>query len=89
MTELKTIHEIRLGNVRKLIKESGLSRTEFAEKIEMSYNLFSQYVGKNPTKNIGDDTADKIEKAFNKPKGYLDQSDSDAINSLKEEITNE
>ena len=86
MTELKTIHEIRLGNVRKLIKESGLSRTEFAEKIEMSYNLFSQYVGKNPTKNIGDDTADKIEKAFNKPKGYLDQSDSDAINSLKEEI---
>ena len=86
MTELKTIHEIRLGNVRKLIKESGLSRTEFAEKIEMSYNLFSQYVGKNPTKNIGDDTADKIEKAFNKPKGYLDQSDSNAINSLKEEI---
>lgn len=54
----------------------------------MSYNLFSQYVGKNPTKNIGDDTADKIEKAFNKPKGYLDQSDSDAINSLKEEIIN-
>lgn len=86
MTELKTIHEIRLGNVRKLIKESGLSRTEFAEKIEMSYNLFSQYIGKNPTKNIGDDTADKIEKAFNKPKGYLDQSDSDAISSLKEEI---
>ena len=77
MTELKTIHEIRLGNVRKLIKESGLSRTEFAEKIEMSYNLFSQYIGKNPTKNIGDDTADKIEKAFNKPKGYLDQSDSE------------
>lgn len=79
MTELKTIHEIRLSNVRKLMKESGLNRTEFAEKIEMSYNLLSQYIGKNPTKNIGDDTADKIEKAFRKPKGYLDQSDNDEI----------
>lgn len=76
MAELKTIHEIRLGNTKKLMKDSGLSRTEFAERIDMSYNLFSQYIGKNPTKNIGDDTAEKIEKAFNKPKGYLDQSDS-------------
>ncbi len=36
MAELKTIHEIRLGNTKKLMKESGLSRTEFAEKIDMS-----------------------------------------------------
>lgn len=79
MTELKTIHEIRLGNSRKLMKDSGLNRTEFAEKIDMSYNLLSQYVGKNPTKNIGDDTAEKIEKAFNKPKGFLDQSDSESL----------
>lgn len=82
MAELKTIHEIRLSNTRKLMKESGLNRTEFAEKIDMSYNLLSQYVGKNPTKNIGDDTAEKIEKAFNKPKGYLDQSDSESILNL-------
>lgn len=82
MAELKTIHEIRLSNTRKLMKESGLNRTEFAEKIDMSYNLLSQYVGKNPTKNIGDDTAEKIEKAFNKPKGYLDQSDSESIQNL-------
>ena len=82
MAELKTIHEIRLGNTRKLMSESGLNRTEFAEKIDMSYNLFSQYIGKNPTKNIGDDTADKIEKAFKKPKGYLDQSDNESLLSL-------
>ena len=81
MSELKTIHEIRLSNARKLMKELGLSRTEFAEKIEMSYNLLSQYIGKNPTKNIGDDTAEKIEKYFKKPKGYLDQSDS-ALNGF-------
>lgn len=74
MSELKTIHEIRLANTRKLMKESGLSRSEFADKIEMAYGLLSQYIGKNPTKNIGDETALKIEEAFNKPRGYLDQS---------------
>ena len=56
------------------MEDSGLNRTEFAEKIHMSYSLLSQYIGKNPTKNIGDETAEKIEQAFNKPKGFLDQS---------------
>lgn len=84
MAELKTIHEIRLSNTKKLMDELGLKRNEFAEKIEMSYNLLSQYIGKNPTKNIGDDTAEKIEKAFGKPKGYLDQSD--LTDSPKSEI---
>ncbi len=74
MTELMQIHEIRLMNARALMKESGLSRTDLAEKIGMSYNLLSQYVGKNPTKNIGDETAVKIENAFGKPRGYLDQN---------------
>ncbi|MDM1760667.1 XRE family transcriptional regulator [Acinetobacter sp. 251-1] len=85
MTELQTIHEIRLSNTKRLIKELGLTRTEFAEKIDMSYNLVSQYIGKNPTKNIGDDTAEKIEKAFHKPKGFLDQS---GIATPKQENTN-
>jgi len=72
MADLMQIHEIRLMNTRDLIEESGLSRTGFAEKIGMSYNLLSQYIGKNPKKRIGDETAEKIETAFNKPKGYLD-----------------
>lgn len=73
MSNLMQIHEIRLVNARNLLKESGLSRTDFAEKVGISYNLISQYIGKNPTKNIGDETAFKIEVAFNKPKGFLDQ----------------
>lgn len=80
MAELQTIHEIRLSNTRKLMKDLGISRSEFAEKIEMSYNLLSQYIGKNPTKNIGDETAEKIEQAFGKPKGFLDQSIAPPIN---------
>jgi transcriptional regulator with XRE-family HTH domain len=74
MTGLMQIHEIRLMNARNLLKESGLSRADFAEKTGISYNLISQYIGKNPTKNIGDETAIKIEEAFGKPKGYLDQA---------------
>lgn len=74
MAKFKTIHEIRFMNAKRLMEESGLKRKEFAEKIDMSYSLLSQYLGKNPTKNIGDDTAMKIEDAFNKPRGYLDQS---------------
>lgn len=81
MIDLLTIHEIRLKNTRKLMKDSGLSRQEFADKIEMSYNLLSQYIGKNPTKNIGDDTVEKIENAFDKPKGFLDQSDTSEIDA--------
>lgn len=85
MNDLMQIHEIRLMNVRSLLEESKLSRSEFAEKIEMSYNLLSQYIGKNPTKKIGDETAIKIETAFNKPKGFLDQAQqTDTLNSKKQ-----
>ncbi|WP_151749073.1 helix-turn-helix domain-containing protein, partial [Acinetobacter oleivorans] len=83
MAELKTIHEIRFLNAKRLMEESGLKRKEFAEKIDMSYSLLSQYLGKNPTKNIGDDTAIKIEDAFGKPRGYLDQSDLSSLTTQK------
>ena len=83
MSDLLKIHEIRLLNARKIMKDSGLDRTQFAEKIGMSYNLLSQYIGKNPKKNIGDDTAEKIENAFNKPKGFLDQANQ--FNSIKDQ----
>lgn len=76
MTDLMQIHGIRLKNARDLMNESGLSRTDFAEKVGLSYNLISQYIGKNPTKNIGDETANKIEEAFGKPKGFLDQANA-------------
>lgn len=73
MNDFLNIHEIRLRNTRDLMKAEGLSRADFAEKIGLSYNLLSQYIGKTPTKNIGDETSEKIEQAFKKPKGYLDQ----------------
>lgn len=93
MKDFLKIHEIRLINAKKLLVESGLKRNELSEKIGMSYNLLSQYIGKNPTKNIGDETAAKIEAAFNKPSGFLDQVPTQEISkpldnniNLKEKI---
>ena len=64
MNDFLNIHEIRLRNTRDLMKAEGLSRADFAEKIGLSYNLLSQYIGKTPTKNIGDETSEKIEQAL-------------------------
>ena len=89
MSDLLKIHEIRLLNARKIMKDSGLDRTQFAEKIGMSYNLLSQYIGKNPKKNIGDDTAEKIENAFNKRSThsfFKSETESDCIIFLQEPI---
>jgi len=74
MSGLLKNHEIRLLNTQRLLDENNISRSKLAEKTGISYNLLSQYIGKNPTKKIGDDTAAKIEMAFNKPSGYLDQT---------------
>lgn len=86
MSDLLKIHEIRLLNTRKIMKDSGLDRAHFAEKVGLSYNLLSQYIGKNPTKKIGDDTAEKIETAFNKPSGFLDQIVNSHSTSLDNNI---
>ena len=50
MSGLMQIHEIRLKNARDLMKESGLSRTDFAEKVGLSYNLVSQTSGRTRPK---------------------------------------
>lgn len=68
---LKDIYTIRREKVRNLIKESGLSRADFAEKVGVSYILLNQYIGKNPTKNIGDDVAGRIETNLNLPQNWL------------------
>lgn len=69
---LKGIDAIRRENVLKLMKDNGLNRNGLADKTGISYSLLGHYIGKNPTKKIGDEIAAKIEKAFNKPSHWLD-----------------
>lgn len=83
---LKGIDEIRLQNTRALMSENNLTRTQLSEKTGISYVLLGHYIGKNPNKKIGDETAEKIEKAFNKPKHWLDNDHYgiSTINAIKE-----
>lgn len=67
--------EIRLRRVRELVAaEGGLAR--FAERLGISNSQVSQFAGKNPTRNIGNAVAAKIEAAYGKPSGWLDIDDS-------------
>lgn len=49
----------------------GFSR--FAEKVGVSESQVSELLGKNPIRNIGVKTARRIEEAFEKPLGWIDQ----------------
>jgi hypothetical protein len=55
----------------------------------MSYQLLQNYIGKTPTKRIGEKTARKVEAAFTLPHGWMDQlqegRDSDRTLDLIEE----
>jgi plasmid maintenance system antidote protein VapI len=66
---MKTVNEIRLSNARALSKSGP---AEFARTIESTTQQVNQFMGPNPTRNIGNAIARRIEKAFDKPTGWLD-----------------
>lgn len=65
------IWEIRLINMRKLAEREG-SVAALARKLDMSYPLLNNYVGKNPTKRLGDVPINRATDAFGLPRGWLD-----------------
>ncbi len=81
---MKTIQEIRRDNARKLRDGAG-GNSSFAALMDREATQISRIIGKNPTKNIGDDLARHMEKCFSLPTGWLDQEhDSSSINTRKE-----
>ena len=66
-----TSSDIRLANLRELIKKAG-GPAEAARKLDMDDSQLSQIGGKHPSRNIGTSLARRIEKAFRKPEGWLD-----------------
>jgi|APCry1669188910_1035180.scaffolds.fasta_scaffold01553_11 hypothetical protein len=65
------ITEIRRKNARYLSTTVG-GINAFSEKTGKSQSQISSLIGKSPIKNIGNKIACEIEKAFHKPKGWLD-----------------
>lgn len=68
------INEIRLENARSLAKklDPEYPIKALATKLDKATSLISNYIGKNPTKRIGNQVARDIELAFDLPRGWMD-----------------
>ncbi|WP_417329196.1 S24 family peptidase [Halomonas cupida] len=68
---MKDISQIRLDNARALADQVG-GTGEFASRIDREPTQASRFMGRNPTKGIGNRMARHIEDCFGKPRGWLD-----------------
>ncbi|TCW00425.1 LexA family protein [Biostraticola tofi] len=71
--------EIRKMNLENLINEyqaKGLNKAQFAEACGTSASTLSQVIGNNPTRNVGDKMARKIELMLNLGSGWMDKAHS-------------
>jgi hypothetical protein len=66
---MKTCTEIRRENAQALAKEGP---AEFARRVGMTGQQANQIIGPNPTRGIGDNMARKIEEAYGRDVGWLD-----------------
>ena len=75
---MKRKEKTRLKNAQSLIteQESG-NKAEFAKKIETDPSYIYQIFSEVTSKNIGDDLARRIERAYNKPDGWMDNNHED------------
>lgn len=82
--KFSSIEVIRRENVKNLMQQNKTTRIELSEGARINYALLGHYIGKNPTKAIGDGTAIKIEKYFSKPHNWLDHEHNrnNVLNSM-------
>lgn len=66
---MRTVKDIRRDNARSLATDGP---AEFARAIESTTQQVNQTIGPNPTRNIGDLLARRIEAAYGKTIGWLD-----------------
>ena len=68
---MNEISDIRLHNARTLAREFE-TLAAFANAIDRSPTQVSRFMGRSPSKKIGDTMARHIEKSLRKPRGWLD-----------------
>jgi SOS-response transcriptional repressor LexA len=78
------IYEIRLENARRL--QADMKQSDFAEKIRRAQTQVSRFMGKNPTKRIGDDMARHIEECFGLATTWLDMQHYTVQHAVAEPI---
>lgn len=67
-----TYSDISRSNARYLAESVGGFK-RFCDKVGMAEAQVSQLIGKNPSRGIGRKVARRIEEAFDKPLGWIDQ----------------
>ncbi len=70
--------EIRRKNLRELVDKAD-SGAAFAKQADMAPSLLSQILSQNPSRNVGDRLARKIEERLRLPSGWLDSAHSTEI----------
>ena len=83
---MKSIHEIRLENMRELMGEFETQQA-FADFLDRTPTLISRYAGPNPTKRIGEAMARHIELCFGKDKFWIDTDHSTNVGEPAEGYT--
>ncbi len=67
-----TVYQNRYAHLRDLVSRHG-GQSAMAEKLGVSRQQLSHIASDNPTRNIGDKQARKIEMTFGLPIGFIDQ----------------
>lgn len=73
--------EIRLSNLQALIQKAGTA-AEFSKQSDIATSLLSQILSTNPTRNVGDKLARKIEEKLQLPPGWMDAQHQSAPKSV-------
>ena len=75
------MREVRRQNLRFLVHKHG-GITSFSNLVDMSQSQGSHLIGANPTKNIGNGLAYKIETKLGLPVGWLDKMHDDGDDAV-------
>lgn len=70
-----SIDEIRIIALRRLAEVHGVG--EICSRVEVGHSQLVQYIGPNPTRNIGSTFARRVERAFKLPENWLDNLHDD------------
>lgn len=68
--EFLDINTIRRHNLRLVVEQHGLA--EVIERLGVHKNQMRHWIGRNPSRNVSDVVARKIERVFRLPKNYMD-----------------
>lgn len=67
---MKTAYDIRRANLRALVEDLGSAKV--IDSLGISKQQLSAYAGRNPSKNVGDTFARRIEASLDLQEGWLD-----------------